>query len=467
MGSEWRAVSVGKYAKLQGGYAFKSKDFKDQGVPVVKIKNVKHREIDLADAGYIETKLATKAQKYYVKNGDTLICMTGSGIQAPNSIVGRVARYHGKDDTFLINQRVGRFIVTDPEKLNEGYLYYFLSPKQMQWEFVSIATGSANQVNISGKQIEGVEMLLPPLLEQKAIAHILGTLDDRIELNRQMNETLESMAQALFKSWFVDFDPVIDNALASGKEIPEELREKAQARAALGDKRQPLPAEIRNLFPDEFVYSDEGWIPEGWEVKTFNEFIDLIGGGTPKTSIDEYWGGDIPWFSVVDAPTPANVFVIDTDKHVTQLGVDNSSTKILPIGTTIISARGTVGKCAIVGKPMVMNQSCYGVRGKEGISDLFVYYSILDRVGHLQRGGHGSVFNTITRDTFKTIKMSMGKTEFTQRFEDCVKPFLDKILANNVQNIDLSKLRKTLLPKLLSGEIRIPDAEKMVEELAL
>ncbi len=315
-------------------------------------------------------------------------------------------------------------------------------------------------------EIPKFELPIPPLPEQKAIAHVLGTLDDRIELNRRMNETLEGMAQALFKSWFVDFDSVIDNALANGKEIPDELSEKAQARAALGDKRKPLPEAIRALFPDEFTYSDErGWIPSGWEFKTFNDLIELIGGGTPKTSVEEYWGGDIPWFSVVDAPSPENVFVIDTEKHITQLGVDNSSTKILPVGTTIISARGTVGKCALVGKPMAMNQSCYGIRGKKGYSDSFIYFAVRQQVEHLQRGGHGSVFNTITRDTFKIIKMACGRAELTQQYEESVKPLLDKILLNNIQNTNLGNLRDTLLPKLLSGELRIPDAEKMVEEL--
>ena len=359
-------------------------------------------------------------------------------------------------------------IRADRQRVDSKYLLFALQSPYLQHQ-ISWNEGTGTTVsNIRIPNIQAFKVPTPSLPEQKAIAHMLGALDDRIELNRRMNETLEAMAHALFKSWFVDFDPVIDNGLASGKEIPAEFSDRAAARAALGDQRQPLPTEIRTLFPDEFTDSSElGWIPKGWEVKTFDQFVELIGGGTPKTSVEEYWGGDIPWFSVVDAPSPANVFVIDTEKHVTQLGVDNSSTKILPIGATIISARGTVGKCAIVGKPMAMNQSCYGVRGKKGIADFFVYYSIREQVEHLQRGGHGSVFNTITRGTFKIIKMAIGKTEITQRFEVCIRPFFDKILANNIQNVDLTKLRDTLLPKLLSGEIRIPEAEKMVEELAL
>ena len=113
----------------------------------------------------------------------------------------------------------------------------------------------------------------------KAIAHILGSLDDKIELNRRMNETLEAMAQALFKSWFVDFDPVIDNALAAGNTIPDELKEKAAIRQGLGDKRKSLPDDIRRLFPSEFAYTEEmGWIPKGWEVSKVGQKVEITGG---------------------------------------------------------------------------------------------------------------------------------------------------------------------------------------------
>lgn len=206
-----------------------------------------------------------------------------------------------------------------------------------------------------------------------------------------------------------------------------------------------------------------GWVPKGWDVKAVSELINLIGGGTPKTSIPEYWNGEIPWFSVVDAPTNRDAFVINTEKHVTQLGVDKSSTKILPIGTTIISARGTVGKCALVGVPMAMNQSCYGIQGAKGIANTFVYFMIRVKVSDLQQKGHGSVFNTITRDTFDTIKMAIGNFQLTERFNETIDPILDKILKNRFLERDLTKCRDTLLPKLLSGEIRIPEAEKLIK----
>jgi len=225
-----------------------------------------------------------------------------------------------------------------------------------------------------------------------------------------------------------------------------------------------LPDDIAALFPDSFEDSELGEIPPGWRVLPLSEVVNIIGGGTPKTKVKEYWGGDIPWFSVVDAPTETDVFVIDTEKHITELGVEKSSTKVLRKGTTIISARGTVGKCALVGRPMAMNQSCYGIQGKNGKSDYFVYLTIRRQVSDLQRSGHGSVFNTITRDTFKTIRIACPPSNITTSYEEIVHPLMELVLANLHENATLTSLRDTLLPKLISGELRVPDAEKFIEE---
>ena len=205
---------------------------------------------------------------------------------------------------------------------------------------------------------------IPPLPEQRAIARILGSLDDKIEANRRMNETLEAMARTLFQSWFIDFDPV---------------RARAEGQAPKG-----MDAETAALFPDGFEEQEGRSVPAGWRTGTFDETIELIGGGTPKTSVAEYWNGIIPWFSVVDAPINSDVFVVDTEKKITERGIAESSTRLLPIGTTIITARGTVGKCALVGIPMAMNQSCYGIRGRDGRGNYFIYFSLRDLVSELR-----------------------------------------------------------------------------------
>ena len=151
---------------------------------------------------------------------------------------------------------------------SQAYLRYHIFSQRFTAYVKQVHTGTSIP-HISKGQIERFSIILPPLSEQRRVAHILGTLDEKIQLNRQMNETLEAMAQALFKSWFVDFDPVIDKALASGKTIPELLKEKRALRQALGNQRKPLPSKIDSLFPDEFVESELGWIPKGWVIHLF------------------------------------------------------------------------------------------------------------------------------------------------------------------------------------------------------
>lgn len=391
--------------------------------------------------------------KNLLKKGDIVVARTGNS-------TGENYIFDADDDAVFASYLI-RFRV-NPELANP-YFVWLQMRTHAWWNFVSGAKGGSAQAGANAKVLGLFEVELPERNIQDKIVDIVFGYFNKIELNRQTNQTLEQMAQALFKSWFVDFDPVIDNALAAGNDIPEALQHKAELRLQaqqLPDFTQ-LPDDIRALFPSGFKQTDEpnigisGWIPKGWEKTSFESLIKLIGGGTPKTSVEEYWNGDIPWFSVVDAPNDSDVFVLDTEKHVTQLGVDNSSTKILRKGTTIISARGTVGKCALVGEPMAMNQSCYGINGNEGIADTFIYFLTRYQVSDLQKRGHGSVFNTITRETFKSINVVFSGGDLTKAFERLVRPYLDKILLNNRQVTELVKMREVLLPKLISGELII------------
>lgn len=284
--------------------------------------------------------------------------------------------------------------------------------------------------------IRALPILLPPLSDQKAIAAVLDTLDDKIELNRRMNVTLEAMARALFQSWFEDFDPV---------------------RAKLdGIKPTGVDEGTAALFPGTFQESPLGPIPHEWEVCSLADKIELFSGGTPRTSEPDYWDGDIPWYSVKDAPSETDVWVIRTEKHVTKLGIANSAAHILPEGITIISARGTVGKLALIGTPMAINQSCYGVRGIKGYSDFFTYFAIRAATADLQQRTHGTVFDTITRQTFETLDCIFPPANLAAAFDQAVAPLLAQIRTNIHQSCTLATLRNTLLPKLLSGEVRVP-----------
>ena len=346
------------------------------------------------------------------------------------------------------------------------------------------------------------------LSEQRAIAHILGTLDDKIELNRRMNETLEAMSRALFKSWFIDFDPVHAKAALKHHDANQIPRREDSSRATkatpsdhsplegesarqgrqpavepVGGSQTPLlllkgsdwtperaqaylvgmEPEIAALFPDSFTASELGKIPEGWAVSPLGDGIEILSGGTPKTSVADYWDGDIPWYTARDAPAPSDVFVLDTERKITETGVAHSAAKLLPTGTTIITARGTVGRLACLGRPMSMNQTCYGIRGVQGYPDFFTYLRIRTAVDDLQRRTHGTIFDTITQQTFSLIHTVIPPSRIRGAFEAVVEPTMRRILTNLKESRVLAALRDTLLPKLISGEIRVRDAVKQVE----
>jgi type I restriction enzyme S subunit len=241
--------------------------------------------------------------------------------------------------------------------------------------------------------------------------------------------------------WFVDFDPA---------------RAKQQGRAPEG-----MDEATAALFPDGFEESELGAVPRGWRVASFTDTVDVLGGGTPKTSISEFWGGDIPWFSVVDAPAPTDIFVIETEKQITQAGLANSSTRLLAAGTTIISARGTVGRLALTGREMAMNQSCYGLRGKAGDA-YFTYFCTYRLIETLKQRTHGSVFDTITRDTLAGVVTVYPEKSVIFAFESLLSPVMERISENLCQARTLATLRDTLLPRLISGRLRLAEADTAV-----
>lgn len=330
----------------------------------------------------------------------------------------------------------------DESIANAKFISYCLRlPETKDW-LIRHAVG-ATMPNLNTSILSAVPVFLPPLKVQKEITEVLGSIDDRITLLRETNTTLEAIAQALFKSWFVDFDPV---------------HAKQQGRAPQG-----MDAQTAALFPDSFEASELGMVPKGWVGTTFFETIEIIGGGTPKTSNPDFWGGSIPWYSVVDAPNESDVFVIDTEKKITTEGLNGSSTKLLPKLTTIISARGTVGKLALTGCEMAMNQSCYGLRSKYD-AHFFNYFSTQRLVSSLKQKAHGSVFDTITQETFKGVDVVLPSSDVMAAFENFVEPLFARVLKNLQQSNSLCELRDTLLPRLISGQLRLPEAQALVED---
>ncbi len=291
--------------------------------------------------------------------------------------------------------------------------------------------------------VPNFELQIPPVSEQRRIAHILGTLDDKIELNRRMNETLEAMARALFRSWFVDFDPV---------------RAKAEG-------RDPgLPKAIADLFSDHFQESDLGEIPAGWSVGSLLSLARLLSGGTPKTDRSDYWNGTVAWASARDVSQAGQTFLIHTERSITQRELEESSTQLIPALSSVVVARGaTTGRLVMLGREMAMNQTCYALTTSSQTP--FGLYSLLrDEIDRLVHAAHGSVFDTITTATFEMSRVVLPSTPALAAFERVVSPLFHRILASTEESSALAALRDTLLPKLISGELRVKDAQRAVAE---
>jgi type I restriction enzyme, S subunit len=420
--SEWQEVSLGDVAD------FVTDKIAASSVMLDNYISTDNMQVDRG--GVVPASTLPQASRFnHYKSTDTLF----SNIRTYFRKVWLADRAGGASADVLI------FRTKDEKKLNPLYLYYLISGQEFVDFTVLTAKGAKMPRGDKGAMMQ-FKLRLPSPDEQIEIAESLRCIDQKIELNQRMNETLEGMARSIFKSWFVDFDPV--HAKAEGRE-PEGMDSTTAA-----------------LFPSTF---NEDGLPEGWTQEPFSELINLIGGGTPKTSKDEYWNGSIPWFSVVDAPNETDVFVIDTEKKVTDLGVQNSSTKILRPNTTIISARGTVGRVALTGVPMAMNQSCYGIQGND-LPDCYTYFSVKQLVSELKSRTHGSVFDTITRSTFETISFVKPPVELAQAYDEFVQDMMQKILSNLKQNQTLAAVRDTLLPKLISGELRVDTASEKLKE---
>lgn len=431
---EWQRVEIGSLCEgiFDGPHATPKKT--DSGPIFLGISSLNNGQLDLSSLEYLsEGDFVKWTKRVTPKEGDIVFSYETRLGQA--AIIPAGLRC-------CLGRRMALMRVDRRKALPEYLLYAYLAP-----EFQDII----RQRTIHGSTVDRIPLTefgsfpisVPPLRIQSQIVSILRALDDRITLLRETNATLEAIAQALFKSWFVDFDPV--HAKQQGR-APEGMSDATAA-----------------LFPDNFEASELGLVPKGWRVCSFADTITVIGGGTPKTSVSDYWNGDIPWFSVVDAPAATNVFVIDTEKHITEAGLNNSSTRLLPVGTTIISARGTVGKLALVGQEMTMNQSCYGLRGKAG-DDYFTYFSTYRIVETLKQRTHGSVFDTITRDTLAGVSVIYPAESSISAFENLLTPIMERIRGNLKQAQALAQIRDTLLPRLISGQLRLPEAEELLNK---
>ena len=427
MSSEWQEVSLDDIAELNGGYAFKSDEYTDQGHFVLRTVNItEDGRISRNGAAFVSLASAKKYERFLLKDLDTLFVMVGATL-------GKTGIVKSCDLPALLNQNMW-VVRARTDRVDPLFLHYAF--KVFSKPLSSLASGSARGF-VKRDDFRRMKIRIPEIDVQRVISSFLGALDDRITLLRETNATLEAIAQALFKSWFVDFDPV---------------RAKHQGLAPEG-----MGEATAALFPDGFEESELGPVPRGWRVGTVADLGDVICGKTPPTSNAENYGDEVPFITIPDMH--GSLLVTTTARLLSRVGADSQKKKYLPPGSVCVSCIATPGLVARVTTESQTNQQINSVVPLASWGKSFPLF-LLRRIGDAVRAGGsgGSVFHNLSKSGFEGLKVLLTTVATAQKFGEVVEPLVQRIEANQHQAQTLATLRDTLLPRLISGQLRLTDA---------
>lgn len=431
MASEWRSVSVEEIASKIAigpfGSDIKTDNFVRAGVPVIRGGNLTSGRFHGADFVFLTEEKADQLANANVFPGDLVFTHRGT--------LGQVGLVPAEPFKRYVVSQSQMMLRCDPKSADPTFIYYFFrSPAGQHALLMNTSQTGVPAISRPTTSLKSIRLSLAPLPEQRTIAHILSTLDDKIELNRRMNETLEAMARALFKSWFVDFDPV---------------RAKAEGRDS------GLPKSLTDLFPDSFEDSELGEIPKGWTVGRIGDCCEQIqNGGTPRRNEPRYWdGGTIPWLGSGEVRQPV---ITITDSFITQFGLENSSAKWVASHSTVVALYGaTAGQVSIVASPLTTNQAVCALIPKRNFA-LFNYLAMRAATAELERKAVGSAQQNISKGIVEETQVVVPSGLALERFAVMADSLLRRWIANLHQSRNLAALRDSLLPRLISGELRVP-----------
>lgn len=366
--------------------------------------------------GKIEIKDSTKRVSEYEANKYRKNLTPRTILVSINGTIGNVAKYKG--EACILGKSACYFNVADNFDLN--FIYYVIASQQFKDTITHLATGTTIK-NVSLETMRNYSFMAPSINEQKRISSILSSFDDKIELNRRINDNLEQQAQALFKSWFVDFEPFRD---------------------------------------DEFIDSELGKIPKGWEIGTIEDLCqNIASGSTPSSMNQEYYNGEIKWFTTKELK---DSFLIDSEKHISDEGHKNSSTKMFPRGTVLMAiyAAPTVGRLGILTSDATFNQAAVGLNPKQEIGSNYVFLLLKKERDNFNNLAIGAAQQNLSVKFVKTYPIIIPSEKVIVDFNVLVNPFFDRISLLSKEIEALTGTRDTLLPKLMSGKLRISEIEK-------
>ena len=456
--SDWKECRLGDFIEFIIDNRGKNPPLSDSGYELIETNmissNNKYPDFDKVTKYVSEDTYNNWFRKGHPKIGDILISTVGN--------IGKVAIVN--EDKGCIAQNLIGLRVN--EKIIAEYLYYFLIKKDTQDQLLALNIGSV-QPSIKVPHLLNLEIKIPELLKQKECIQVLSKLDDKIQLNSQINQTLEQIAQALFKSWFVDFDPVRAKVQALSDGLSLEQAELAAMQAISGKIPEELTAlsqtqpdryaelvETAKAFPCEMVEVDGVEVPKGWEVSTISECsLKIQNGGTPKRSNLEYWeNGDISWLSSGEVCN--NKVLVQSKEYITDLGLKGSAAKLIPPYSTLVAiyASPTAGKCAFSGFETSTNQAVCAIIPKEEYT-FFNYYHLQLQEKYFANQASGSAQQNISKKIIEETPVLIPNKVILKKFNLLAKPIMNKTIENLKENNNLERKRDLLLPKLLNGEV--------------
>lgn len=408
---EWKEVRLGDVVEIVNGFAFKSKAFTLEGIPVIKIKNIKAGKVILNDLDYISTSdINPKYTK--IRSSDILITMTGNRMDgSPKTWVGKVSLFRHQGD-FYLNQRVSALRLID-DSVDNNFLSYYLSSWQSQLYFALNSNSSGGQANITPAVVQEYRLMVPELETQRSIASILSSLDRKIELNNKINADLEEMAQAIFKNWFVDFEPFKDG---------------------------------------KFVDSELGMIPEGWKVGRLTEIASYMNGLAMQKFPPENNEDSLPVLKIKELGQG----FCGTDSDICSCNIKDECK--IHNGDVIFSWSGTLLVDVWCGGDCGLNQHLFKVTSKDYPKWFYYYWT----KHHLQEFIHIAKDKAVTmghikRGHLEEALVAIPDNDSMERAHELFEPILSKMISLRLENSRLSLLRDTLLPRLMSGELEVPE----------
>lgn len=415
--SVWKYEILGEVAKVKGRIGwkgYKTSDLREFGPIVFSGTEIKSQSyIDFSKVKHLTQEKYDESPEIMLKDKDIMVATRGS--------LGQIGFYKKEYGPATINPSL--VIVSEFKGIPEFLYYYFIS--NIGQESILAQSSGTTIPAIYQADLKKIKVPFPSLNIQSSIAEILSSLDDKIEINNKINQELESLAQLLFKRWFVEF------------EFPNEN----------GEPYKSLGGEM--------VDSELGEIPKGWTVCKIDNILEVKGGTTPSTKEPQFWDGEFNWTSPKDLSDLKFPLLLKTDKKITSLGLSKVSSGLLPKGTLLLSSRAPIGYLAITEIETAINQGYIAINCKNGYSNLFMLYWLKQNMDTVIARANGSTFLEISKSNFREILIVKPELEIHEKYITQVSLMFESLKCNLKENEKLITIRDLLLPKLISGELQI------------